>query len=546
MPKHSYYLPSRKLVSQDDAALIPNARVPRSVFQNRWNRLTTFDAGFIYPFMVDEILPGDHMSYNVTAYIRMATALFPLFSNQRFDTHFFFVPNRLLWANWAKFMGEQDAPGDSIAYTIPNISLAAAAGATVGGLFDHFGIPVAGQIDPAENITVNVLPARAYNLIWNQWYRDQNVQNPASFSTTNGPDNVADYEILPRNKSHDYFTSALPWPQKFTPLQTLFTGTAPVIGIGVLDATNIPANGGTFRESDGGTDVYTASPLTSAVGNGLGVKFNTAAVASSTNYPQVYADLAQATGVTINALRQAWLVQDLLERDARGGTRYIELIRSHFGVINPDFRVQRPEYIGGGQTPINITPIAQTATGGGGLGALGGVGTAAGQHRASYAATEHGYILGLMSIRTELAYQQGIHKMWSRETRYDFYFPALAGLGEQAILRQEIYATGVDADDETVFGYQERWHEYRTRYSEVTNLFRSTSASNIDEWHLAQQFSAPPTLSAAFLEDSPPMSRVLAAGAAADLQQYLADILIERRAVRPIPMFGTPASLVRF
>lgn len=545
MPKQSYYLGSRRLVSQDDAALIQRARVPRSRFQNRWSKLTTFDAGYLVPFLADEILPGDHMRYNLTCYVRMATALFPIFSNQRLDTFLFFVPSRLLWANWQRFQGEQNTPSESINLTIPVIELDSSE-LTVGSIYDHYDMPI-GNLTGAEVISVNALPFRAYNAIYDAWFRDQNIIDSLNFNyNSNGPDASTLYALRRRAKSHDYFTSALPWPQKFTPLQTLFTGTAPVIGIGVVDATNIPASGATFRESDGGTDVYTASPITSTVGNGVGIKFGAAAVASAGNPPLIYADLAQATGVTINALRQAWLVQDLLERDARGGTRYIEIIRSHFGVISPDFRLQRPEYIGGGQTPINITPIAQTATGGGGLGALGGVGSTVGTHGGSYAATEHGYIIGLVNVRTELHYQQGLHRMYSKSTRYDFYMPALAGLGEQAILRQEIFCTGVDTEDTTVFGYQERWHEYRTRYSTVSGVFRSTAAPNIDEWHLAQLFSPAPTLSQAFIEDTPPMSRVLAAGASADLQQYIADILIERTATRPVTMFGTPATLARF
>lgn len=543
-PKHSYYLPSRKLVSQDDAAIIQRARVPRSRFTNRFNRLTTFNVGELIPFLVDEILPGDHMRYDITAYVRMSTALFPLFSNQRIDTFVFFVPNRILWENWERFQGSQDAITDTINYTVPTIE-SAAGGFPISGIFDHMGLPCVGQVTAGQTIIANALPFRAYNLIYNQWFRDQNIINSRAVETGD-TDTIANYALVFRAKSHDYFTSALPWPQKFTPLQTLFTGTAPVLGLGALDTTAMTGTGGIWRQADNSTMTPAAYIANSDALAKVALRFDTNAAVSASNPPILYADLAQATGVTINALRQAWLVQDLLERDARGGTRYTEIIRSHFGVISPDFRLQRPEYIGGGQTPINITPIAQTATGGGGLGALGGVGTAAGQHRASYAATEHGYVIGLINIRTELAYQQGLHRMWSKSTRYDFYMPSLSGLGEQAILRQEIYANGVNAEDSLVFGYQERWHEYRTRYSDITGLFRSTSTGNIDEWHLAQQFSAAPTLSQAFIEDIPPIARVLAAGPAADNMQYLADIMINRTATRPVPMFGTPATLARF
>lgn len=544
MPREAYYLPSRKLVSQDDASLIQRARVPRSKFINRFMRKTTFPPTYLIPFMIDEVLPGDHMRYDVTAYVRMATALFPIFDNLRIDTFFFFVPNRLIWTNWVRMMGEQPGgPTDAINYVVPQI-VSPVAGHAILTIYDYMGLPTVGQITAGNQYTHNALPLRAYNKIWNEWFRDQNINTAVPDNMGDGPDAVADYAIQTRAKSHDYFTSALPWPQKFTPLQTLFTGTAPVVGIGLSDGTVISA-GTNIRQTDGTNPVFPFMQGASVPQ----IRYDTGGggVVSATNTPKIYADLAQATGVTINALRQAWLVQDLLERDARGGTRYTELIRSHFGVINPDFRLQRPEYIGGGQTPLNLTPIAQTTpTGGGGLGALGATGTAAGQHRASYAATEHGYIIALINVRSQLSYQQGLHRMWTRVARTDFYFPSLAGLGEQAVLRQEIYCSGVDAEDATVFGYQERWQEYRTRYSDVTGLFRSTSAGNIDEWHLAQVFSPAPTLSPAFIADTPPMARVLAAGGAAANQEFLADILIERTATRPIPTFGTPATLARF
>lgn len=544
MPKGSYYLPSRRLVSQDEAAITQRPDVPRSQFVNSWSRLTTFDAGYLVPFMLDEIYPGDHMRYNVTAYVRMSTALFPMFSNQRLDTHFFFVPWRILWENWNKFMGEQATPASSVSYIIPELDTSAPY--AVGSLADHFALPLAGM----TNHRHSCLPFRAYNRIWNDWFRDQNIQDSVYQNTNDGPDAIANYTLKRRAKSHDYFTSLLPWPQKFSAQSALFTGVAPIIGLGVVSTDN-PTTAGPLQvietDKDANTqyDWYYNSPVAA---QRLFMRMEaTGSPALTNNTPQVYADLSRATGVTINALRQAWLVQDLLERDARGGTRYVELVRSHFGVTSPDFRLQRPEYIGGGQTPIALTPIAQTTpTGGGGLGALGATGTAAGSHSASYAATEHGLIMGLVSVKTELAYQQGLHRMWTRSVRTDFYFPSLAGLGEQAVLRQEIYCTGAVANDLVVLGYQERYHELRTRYSEVTGLFRSTAAGNIDEWHLAQEFSAAPTLSDAFIRDEPPMTRVLAAGAAANNMQYLADILINRVAVRPVPMFGTPATLKRF
>lgn len=530
---------TRRLVLQEDASLIARPDVPRSKFVGSWTRKTTFDAGRLVPFLVDEVLPGDHLKYDVTAYVRMSTPLFPLFDNQRIDTFFFFVPNRLVWSNWRQFMGQQANPTDSIAFTVPVIQglTLAAADATQGvcTIYDYMGLPV-GNITGGQSINVNALPFRAYNLIYNEWFRDQNLVNSAVVSTADGPDvSIGHYAVRRRAKAHDYFTSALPWPQKFTAPNVTIGGEAPLRGIGFQGGA---ASIGPFAvdEPDGTAASYATAYRTSV---------HELFADASTPTPGVYADLAAATGMSVNDFRQAMLMQQLLEKDARGGTRYTEIIKNHFGVNSPDARLQRPEFMGGGSTPMQLTPIAQTAGVASPVGSLGAAGTAVGQHRASVAATEHGYVIGLINVRSELSYQQGLQKMWTRQTRYDFYWPSLAGLGEQAVLRQEIYCTGVDADDATVFGYQERWHEYRTRTSEVTGLFRSTVSGTLDAWHLSQRFTSAPVLGQTFIEDSPPMSRVLA-GSVTTNQQYLADLLIKREAVRPIPMYGTPVQLGRF
>ena len=532
-----YQLPARKLASQQDSAIIQRPDVPRSKFVGSFTRKTTFNSGLLVPFLLDEVLPGDHLKYDCTAYVRMATPYFPMMDNQRIDTHFFFVPNRLVWSNWQRFMGEQSTPAQSIDLQIPKMSYGGYDSfIETGSLWDYFGLPVYnGTQVTAFPDYVNALPFRAYNLIYNQWFRDENLINSAVVDTGDGASNVNDYSIRRRAKSQDYFTSALPWPQKFTAPSIQ----SAVSGLGI-DAGAFGSLGGSqaVYDTNGGTSAVTYANTynTSVAGTPFWMRANAG------GYPQVYAE------ASVNSFRQAFLVQQLLERDARGGTRYTEIIRSHFGVISPDARLQRPEYIGGGSSSLNITPVAQTTGGAGTIGILGAAATATGRHHASYAATEHGYIIGIVSVRSELSYNQGVPRMFSRNTRYDFYWPSLAGLGEQAILRKEIYATGAAANDNVVFGYQERWHEYRTRYSDVTGRFRTNVPNTLAAWHLAQNFTSAPVLGQTFIEDSPPMARVLAAGATAAAQnvEYLADFYIQREAVRPLPMFGTPVTLGRF
>lgn len=541
---HFEVMPSINKKTQHLFSKVPATDIPRSVFDRSHNVKTTFDSGYLVPFYVDEVLPGDSFKADCSVFARLATPIVPIMDNMYLETFFFFVPTRLLWEHWQAMNGEQENPDDSTDYLVPTVS-----GTNVGTttLWDYFGLPT----NVANALTVSALPFRAYNLIYNEWFRDENLVDSVPFSKGDGPDKLTDYKLLRRGKRHDYFTSALPWPQKGPGVEISLGGNAPVTGLTISGsgaplfdrgpsqtpgALNVAARGsqGVLTETgwyyvgnapEGYKDLVWKNPNLGISGGSV--------------------DLSSASPISINDLRQAFQLQRLYERDARGGTRYTEILRAHFGVVSPDARLQRPEYLGGSSSRININPVVQNSqttdvTPQGNLAAFGVAGDVF--HGFTKSFVEHGYIIGLMNVRADLTYQQGMNRMWSRRGRFDFYWPALAHLGEQAVLNKEIYAQGTDADDE-VFGYQERFAEYRYFPNQITGKFRSSDPQSLDVWHLAQDFASLPVLNEEFINDNPPVERVVAVQ---NEPQFLVDTWMSLKCARPMPVYAVPGLIDHF
>ena len=548
-----------KSVMTHNFSQAPSVQAPRSQFDRSHGHKFTMDAGWLVPFYWDDVLPGDTFNARLHAFARLSTPLFPILDNLFIDTHFFFVPYRLIWENSKKFFGEQTDPGDSIDYQIPildtNITNQSDGGAdltTTNGkraaLMNYIGVPHG--VSP-NDVEINVLPFRAYSRIYNEWFRDQNLIDSVPSSVADGPDNTATYpySLLKRGKRHDYFTSSLPFPQKGDSVSIPLGTAAPVSGTIIGNTTGIM--GPTFdnnadipfriRSTSGSQSIdSTTVPSTTAV-----LDWGSPNLELST----ATADLTTATAATINDLREAFQVQKLLERDARGGTRYSELVRNHFGVNFYDLSY-RPEYLGGGSSPINISPITsqtQTTTSGTsdgtGVAELSAIGTSSlSGHGFTKSFNEHGIVMGIISARADLTYQKGLRRELSKSTRYDIYWPSLAHLGEQEVLNKEIFCDG-SANDDLVFGYQERYAEYRYKPSQISGLFQSDVTSSLDPWHLSQDFATLPSLGKSFIEEDVPLDRCIQFP---DEPHLIVDTYMQLKCARPMPTFGVPGMIDHF
>lgn len=565
----------------------PAMYMKRTKFDRSHVYKTTFNSGKLIPVFVDEVLPGDTTRMSVNYFARLATPIKPIMDNIYLDWFFFFVPNRLVWEHWQNFCFEQEDPDDSTDYVIPTVSATGnSENAYIGSLWDYFGLPV----NTSGNLSgISALPFRGVYLIWNEWFRDENLQKSVkiqkgdtnevlnstrsaeqpSWVFTSGTSIFPGLACPPRGKRHDYFTSALPWTQKGPGVSIGLAGTASIVdpspGAGYLLHSTDPGLAAVLAESgegwEGGYRVasgtnsisfnrYGDNSDSSSVGGFAGNTSDNVTVSAQTASTYLgndsYVDLDTSSIFTINSLRTAFQMQKFYERLARGGSRYTEVLRSFFGVVSPDARLQRPEFLGSFTKMVNVNPIAQTSATDdtspqGNLSAYGV--TAAKFHGFTKSFVEHGYIFGFVCARADLTYQQGINKMWLRSTVYDFYWPTFAHLGEQAIELREIYAQGTEADT-TVFGYQERYAEYRYKPSQITGKFRSSvTGGTLDKWHLSQFFKNAPTLNEEFITENPPIERIVAVPSE---PEFLLDVGFRYTTVRPMPMFGTPGLVDHF
>lgn len=534
--------------------LVPDVKLNRSTFNMSHGVKTSFDANYIIPMgLAEEVIPGDTWNVNATLFARLATVDKPFMDNVWIDTFFFFVPNRLVWENWEKHCGAVEdyktngASDFDTDFMVPQVPMGSSN--TTGTLYDYFGVPT------DQGVSVNNLIGRSYNLIYNTWFLDQNLMDYITVDVDDGPDSISDYVLRKRCKKRDYFTSCLPFLQKGDPLEVL-PAQIPVIGTGAamgLEGYRAATPGtielGLYRDS---TDLDAGSTAVNVATDGTSIgsspqmpdsdmPVGLSQVAANTN---VVADIS--TAVTVNDLRLAFQKQRILEKDARSGSRYVEILKSFFGVTSPDFRHQRPEYLGGKRNRVNVTSVPQTGeTGTTPQGNLAGFATCAGVNNGfTKSFTEHGHIIALMNLYADTTYQQSLHRKWSRRTRWDQFWPQLQSIGEQAVLQKEIYCDGVSADDD-VFGYQERFAEYKYIPSLVTSHMNSNASSTLHAWHAAEKFTSAPSLDDSFIVQNHPIDRVIKGSPDAG-QQCIMDIWFDIKCARPMATYSIPGYIDHF
>lgn len=553
--------------SEQHYSQVPHAEIRRSRFKRDFSLLTTINEGDLVPIYVDEVLPGDTFKIDVNGLVRMATPLYPVMDNCNMDIFFFFVPCRLLWNHFVNMMGQNDSSywAETTEYTTPKVKDMGGKGWKAGTIADYMGVPI-----NVPGLEINRMPFTAYAKIWNEWFRDENLQQPVEINLTDQTLHYAESEIylggpergsipLKVCKHKDYFTSSLPQPQKGQAVPLPLTGNAALRAYTTPELNEIKTETGFFNnEYNSGIVNHTNISFTKQ-GTKLSLNKNNngnSAPTSGNQYLEtmsqddanfidawVGTDLSAVTATTINELRNAIAVQHILERDARTGTRYKEILKGAWGVTSPDARLDRSEYIGGYRMPININQVIQTSstntTSPQGNTAAYSM-TTMSKHMCTYSATEHGYVLGLCCVRVDHSYQQGLSRMWTRNTRFSYYDPMLANLGEQPVLNQEIYAQG-NTKDEEVFGYQEAWADYRYRTNMVTSEMRSTYEQSLDAWHYADHYTSLPTLSSDWIkEGTENIARTLAVEDTNHSHQFICNFYFDQTWTRPMPIYSVP------